>query len=309
MASELVSNIKTKLELIVEVCESEQKLLSLLERHLKVSKNLLHKWVRTGQVRINGKRCHPFDRVRGGDIIRLPPFALKMAEKEDTEILPALPKIVERYQELICFCKPSGLPTHGGTGHRDSLAARLRHAWRESSFIPVPVHRLDKDTSGLILVAESFQALRKAQEDLQAGFVVKEYVCWVSGRWPKSDICFLEHFLEKKGALGVEKMQVVSEDDPKGKKSLSKVTPLKIGTQKSLLLVRIFTGRTHQIRVQMADLGHPILGDHKYGHFKDSNSKLLLHACRIILKDGHEFVDLPAWPKGYEVLSLPPSKF
>ena len=139
----------------VTAAEAGQKLLQFLSRRFEEPQSVLHRWIRTGQVRINGGRAKPFDRVELNDEIRVPPFA---GAGTKAERVPAssggkeLPPIVAETADVIVFCKPSGLPVHPGTGHTDSLTTRLEAAFAGSPFIPAPVHRLDRDTSGLLLV-------------------------------------------------------------------------------------------------------------------------------------------------------------
>ena len=305
---------------VVQACEASQKLLMLLERRLHLPANLLHRWIRTGQVRRNGGRCQPFERVNLGDSIRIPPFALKMSKQSTFEgkgknvyknlskdvskgVLAALPSTAGQHSGLICYIKPQGLPTHGGSGHLDSLAARLQKAFAKSPFVPVPVHRLDLETSGLILVAETFAALTKTQEDLRAHLILKDYLCWVEGAWEYQGPILLQSFLARLDDASGPKVQVV-DDAARGKFAESLVLPLVLKAKSSLLLVRILTGRTHQIRVQMANMKHPILGDVRYGP-KVQEQKFLLHSTRITLNDGTSFLNLPAWPSPYEVTQIP----
>ena len=141
----------------VTAAEAGQKLLQFLSRRFEEPQSVLHRWIRTGQVRINGGRAKPFDRVELNDEIRVPPFA---GAGTKAERVPAssggkeLPPIVAETADVIVFCKPSGLPVHPGTGHTDSLTTRLEAAFAGSPFIPAPVHRLDRDTSGLLLTLD-----------------------------------------------------------------------------------------------------------------------------------------------------------
>ena len=154
----------------VDPREGGQKLLQFLQRRLDLPPSLLHRWIRTGQVRINGGRAKPFGLVAAGDAVRLPPFALGMSRRSKAagslsspapgqeprpraQALPPLPRPLLQDGDLWVFCKPAGLPTHPGTGHEDSLSSRLAARAGDAPFKPTPVHRLDKDTSGILLVA------------------------------------------------------------------------------------------------------------------------------------------------------------
>ena len=331
---------------MVQETESGQKLLQFLQRRLNLPPTLLHRWVRTGQVRINGSRCKPFARVQTGDIVRLPPFAFKMAEESSdaagpqdmTDIesgalkadAPPLPSMIGTDGYLWAFNKPAGLPTHPGTGHDDSLSSRLAAYFADAPFKPVPVHRLDKETSGVLLVAASYEALNKAQDALRSGTMSKEYVVWVQGSWPFAETQLLRHFLRKDSAQGYEKVRPAAPDEADSREALCLVRPLRVGTRQSLLLVRLLTGRTHQIRVQLAAMGHPVVGDSKYGsaprrHVPRGGSSLpapartggtdtakllaaenlMLHALRITMPCGRTFSCLPAWT-GEHALELMP---
>lgn len=330
---------------MVQETESGQKLLQFLQRRLNLPPTLLHRWVRTGQVRINGSRCKPFARVQTGDIVRLPPFAFKMAEESaaattqpDTvfdfgtpkaDVAP-LPPMIGTDGYLWAFNKPAGLPTHPGTGHEDSLSSRLAVYFADAPFKPVPVHRLDKETSGVLLVAASYEALSTAQESLRSGTLSKEYVVWVQGSWPFAEPRLLRHFLLKDSAQGYEKVRIAAPDEADSREALCIVRPLRVGTRQSLLLVRLLTGRTHQIRVQLAAIGHPVVGDPKYGtaprrHVPRGGSSLpaparmggmdkapqqpseslMLHALRITMPCGRTFACLPEWTGEHALEHLP----
>lgn len=331
---------------MVQETESGQKLLQFLQRRLNLPPTLLHRWVRTGQVRINGSRCKPFARVQTGDIVRLPPFAFKMAEESTAAAepqqgtpfesgtcradSPPLPPMIGTDGYLWAFNKPAGLPTHPGTGHDDSLSSRLAAYFPNAPFKPVPVHRLDKETSGVLLVAASYEALAKAQESLRAGTMSKEYVVWVQGSWPFAEPQLLRHFLRKDSAQGYEKVRPADPGEADSREALCLVRPLRMGTRQSLLLVRLLTGRTHQIRVQLAAMGHPVVGDSKYGiaprrHVPRGAStlpaparmgdidkatplpseNLMLHALRITMPSGRIFSCLPAWTGEHTLEQMP----
>lgn len=320
---------------VVSEAESGQKLLQFLQRRLNLPPALLHRWVRTGQIRINGGRCKPFARVLRNDVIRLPPFALKMAIQSGASAqrdfagarplpehpafplagssasFPALPKIVGTEGAVWALFKPAGLPTHPGTGHSDSLTTRLAARYADAIFKPTPAHRLDKDTSGILLVAVSFKALRELQQAMRERSVIKEYVAWVRGRWPYAETRLLRHHLRKSSERGYEKTRAVESggSDRSVREALCLASPLRVHEQESLLLIRLLTGRTHQIRVQLASLGHPVLGDAKYGTPPCSagGSRMYLHALRVTLPKGRVFACLPDWPGERALHVLPES--
>lgn len=291
----------------VQAVESGQKLLQLLQRRLDLPQGLLHRWIRTGQVRLNGGRAKPFAIVAVGDMIRLPPFAQGMAGRKkagrSAPARAALPPLVGRSGDIWAFNKPSGLPTQPGTGHEDSLAGRLAAFYAGQPYIPTPIHRLDKDTSGILLVAGSFAALSAMTSALRRHELRKEYLAWVGGCWPHGTQ-HLTHWLSKAGIGTGERMRVSDVPGDGAEASLT-VRTLRSGAERSLLLVRLHTGRTHQIRAQLAHMGHPVLGDGKYGP-SGSAPRLMLHALRVILPDGEAFACLPEWHEPFAVSDMPP---
>lgn len=309
---------------MVGQAESGQKILQFLQRRLNLPPTLLHRWIRTGQVRLNGGRCKPFARVQTGDVVRLPPFALKMAAQSGavpvrtTDAVPEppalgasapLPPVVGAEGPVWALFKPAGLPTHPGTGHSDSLATRLAGHYPQAAFKPTPAHRLDKDTSGILLVAATFAALRELQEAIRQRTLVKEYVVWVRGRWPWPEARLLRHQVRKGLERGFEKMRAVLSPagGERAREALCLARPLRVREHESLLLIRLFTGRTHQIRVQLASLGHPVLGDVKYGPpgQRVGAGPMYLHALRVILPGGRVFACLPDWGGEHAVDVLP----
>ena len=258
----------------VTAAEAGQKLLQFLSRRFEEPQSVLHRWIRTGQVRINGGRAKPFDRVELNDEIRVPPFA---GAGTKAERVPAssggkeLPPIVAETADVIVFCKPSGLPVHPGTGHTDSLTTRLEAAFAGSPFIPAPVHRLDRDTSGLLLVGKTYAAVRRLSDALAAhdGSVAKDYLAWVQGECPWSRPKRLEDHLAKRtvGAQGREKVVAGKSrtGGPNEKPASLTVRCLTVREGRSLVFIRLHTGRTHQIRIQFSSRDHALFGDRKYG--------------------------------------------
>lgn len=293
------------------------KLVGLLERRLKLPDTLLHRWIRTGQIRLNGARTQPFTRVAAGDAVRLPPFAFSLATQAkkaaalaerrqgavpQSKALPV--EFLGEQDGIVAVYKPAGLPTHPGSKHPDSLVTRLHAHAAAGDFAPTPIHRLDRSTSGVLLVARTYQALRDTQELFKKRLgISKEYLAWVHGGWDRPAPLILRHWLSKQAVNGVEKM-VASAVPGHGDEAVLAAFPLCQADGRTLVQVRLFTGRTHQIRVQLAAMGHPIIGDGKYGPGRD-RAGLLLHSARVTLPGGASFTALPRWPEPYTVTRLP----
>ena len=272
---------------VVEVAPEEngRKLQSFLEARLgSLPAGLVMRLVRTGQVRIDGRRCKPFDRVLTGQKVRIPPVNVER-KGQVRQSLPGL-EIVHEDRDMLVVNKPAGLPVHGGTGWTDSVHDRLKGA---QAFNPTPVHRLDRDTSGLLLCAKTHDFLRKMHEAWSTA--TKAYLCWVEGKWTFSGWRTVASDLAKAQTGSGE--QVVS---GQGKRAVSHVHALLATAERSLLLVVLGTGRTHQIRVHLADSGHAIVGDPRYGH----GGGLLLHAAYLSWP-GHAFFVPPPWRDGFGI--------
>ena len=307
------------MQLTVHPAEAGIKLLDFLARHLgeTVPTAQLHRWVRTGQVRINGGRAKPFARLAAEDAVRLPPFAAPLVTGHTAPVPPLAAgqpigpglTLLAVTNSFLVLDKAPGLPSQPGSGHADSVSQRLANFFAGSPYIPAPAHRLDKETSGLLLAGRTHEAQRALHELLGGEHkdraLVKEYLAWVAGSWPHESPLVLEDFLEKYTEeagprQGKEQMRVAH--NGKGQKALATVMPCHVPSPPpgaSLLLVRLHTGRTHQIRVQLASRGFALYGDRKYGGPQAPH--LLLHACRLALPDGQEFQSLPSWPSTFAV--------
>lgn len=252
--------------------ESGQKLVRFLERRVgsDIPRSAVMRWIRKGNVRVDKGRCKPFDLVKEGQVVRIPPHGT--SEKKSVKLPPL--KIIYEDADYLAVYKPAGLPTQGGTGHEDSIAARLLSMYSDLPYKPAPAHRLDRDTSGVLLAGKSHEGQKNLSDMFSAGKGGKYYLAVVSGCWLYSEWHDLHDFIEKSGRPGQEKVVT-----GQGKEALSSVFPLQCGKDKSILLIRLHTGRMHQIRAQLSSRGFPIWGDVKYG--STQTGPMLLHCWRI----------------------------
>lgn len=235
--------------------------------------------VRSGEVRVNGGRARPSQRLTAGDRVRLPPLHRGAPPPAETvpERLAALLRsaILHEDAELLVVNKPAGLAVHGGSGVRHSVIGALRALRPDDGRIEL-VHRLDRDTSGCLLIARSTAALRRLHEALRNGALDKRYLLWVHGAWP-SGLGSIDEVLDASGAA---------------RRARSDFRVLERRDGATLLEARLHTGRTHQLRRQCQQAGHPIIGDRRYGDWRRDRAllagatrRLYLHAVSV------------AWPR------------
>ena len=238
-------------------------------------KSLVYKIVRSGQVRVNGGRAKPETRLEAGDQVRIPP--VRLGEQADRGspakgLLEAMAaSIVFEDARLLAISKPSGIASHGGSGISFGVIETLR-ALRPGEPLEL-VHRLDRDTSGLMVVAKKRSALRELQALMrEEGGISKRYLALLGGRMPDG-VMSVDAPLHIGLRQGGERHVQVNDA---GKPSLSHFRVLERRGGQSYCEVRIETGRTHQIRVHAQHIGHPVAGDDKYGD-EAANRRLREH--------------------------------
>ncbi len=262
-----------------------QRVDNFLIRTLKgVPKSHVYRILRSGEVRVNSGRVKQDYRLVDGDRVRVPPIRVAAPEARPPAKSLALPVVFED-DALIVIDKPSGIAVHGGSGISFGVIESLRAERPRAKFLEL-AHRLDRDTSGLLVVGKKRSALVELHRMLRDGEVRKDYVLIAKGRW-KGGARKVEASLHKFVTAEGERRVSVRED---GQRAVTLFKPLEIGDSATLLEARLMTGRTHQIRVHAAHIGHPILGDDKYGDFdlnralaKQGVKRLFLHARKLSL--------------------------
>ncbi len=260
-----------------------------------VPKSVIYRILRTGQVRVNGKRAKPDTRLAAGDLLRIPP--VRVAEKHETkgpasaQVAEAAAAVIFEDKHFLVIDKPSGMASHGGSGVSHG-AIELMRAARPSEHLEL-VHRLDRDTSGVLVFAKTRAGLTGLQAAIRDGQVVKQYLCLMVGHPSKAKFN-VNAPLAKSVLQGGERMVRVSDN---GKPSLTFFQEMEQYPGARLMQATLGTGRTHQIRVHAAHIGHPLAGDPKYGdkeankRFRDRGlQRLFLHASHLSFElDGRSY--------------------
>lgn len=272
--------------IVISSDQAGQRLDNFLVTHLKgVPKSRIYRALRKGEVRINKKRIKPEYRLQADDVVRIPP--IKTAERTPEVPGPGLcrwlvSQIIYENDDVIILNKPAGLPVHGGSGVKYGVIEILRTALLKSPFLEL-AHRLDRGTSGCLVITKKRSVLTHLHEQFASGKVEKHYLAVVMGHLKNEREVNVP--LKKYDLPSGERRVKVSED---GKQAKTLFMPLKSKGNMTLVLVKLFTGRMHQIRVHTAYLKHPIAGDDKYGSDafnKEVKAKgikrMLLHSASI----------------------------
>lgn len=289
-----MSAIRKESVTYVDIDESSegQRLDNFLLRICKgVPKSHIYRVVRGGQVRVNGRRCGVDYRMQIADRVRVPPLRLPAGpdeaerQSEHAQALKVHIPVLLEDEQLLVVNKPAGLAVHGGSGISTGLIEALRAQRPAAPFLEL-VHRLDRETSGILLVGKRRPALRKLHELFRSGDPDKRYLVLVRGAWSGGERHVRQPLLRIGDGDGEQRVV----PDASGQAAYSIFRPLATTEAASLLEARIKTGRTHQIRVHLASLGYPVLGDEKYGDFELNRAlrrhglrRMFLHAWRLSL--------------------------
>ena len=254
--------------LVIDEGSQGQRLDNFLLRILKgVPKTHVYRVIRSGEVRVNMGRAAADTRLALGDEVRVPP--VRMADSVLSSEPPAPARefaVLFEDEHLLAVDKPSGVAVHGGSGVAFGVIEQLRRARPDAKFLEL-VHRLDKETSGVLLLAKKRSALTAVQDQFRNRDTDKRYAALVAGVWPANKKVIDVALHKTLDSQGERHVRPVAADHADGRRSITLVKVAKSFAAFTLLDVTLKTGRTHQIRVHLANEGHPIVGDPKYGDF------------------------------------------
>jgi 23S rRNA pseudouridine955/2504/2580 synthase len=264
---------------------ADQRVDNFLLRELKgVPRSHVYRLLRGGQVRVNSRRVEATYRLQPGDRVRIPPVrvARPASARKPVARDHGLPIVFED-EALLVVDKPAGVAVHGGSGVSHGVIERLRAARPEARMLEL-AHRLDRETSGLLIVAKKRSALTALHAALREGRVAKRYLVLAKGRWAGGAREVELPLYKYLTAAGERRVEVKAG----GKTSRTRFEPVRVCGDFTLLAARLDTGRTHQIRVHLAHLGYPIAGDDKYGDFELNRAlarsglkRMFLHAAAL----------------------------
>ena len=260
-----------------------QRLDNFLTRHLKgVPRSRVYAMVRKGEVRVNGGRARPHTRLAAGDVVRVPPhrpFEPRGGAPAERLVAELEACVIHEDARLIVLAKPAGVAVHGGSGVTSGVIEALRAA-RPGASLEL-THRLDRGTSGCLVIAKNRPTLLAVHEAFRAGRVTKTYDLIVTGRWPRRLRTVQEPLMRYVLPNGERRVRVSAEGAP----AHTDFEVLRTAADATWLRAFPRTGRTHQIRVHAANRGHAILGDEKYAKREGGlgANRLMLHASAISL--------------------------
>ena len=278
----------------------------LISKLKGLPRSKIYSIIRKGEVRVNGSRSKPDRRLKLNDVIRIPPYRKeeKPLNTPSNSLISLLKEsIIYNNDSVLILDKPSGIASHGGSGLKLGLIEAVRQI--DSKFKNAQlVHRLDRGTSGCIVLSLKRSVLRRLNTEMREGRVEKKYLAVVEGKWPHKEVCISSNL--KKNQLRSGEREVV--ETPDGKSSTTEFKLLESNKKLSLLVCSLLTGRTHQIRVQTSNEGFPVVGDNKYGnneinkfYRKKGINRMLLHAKEInfpeldifcVAKEPDQFIEI-----------------
>ena len=278
-------------KIIIDENISGQRLDNFLLNLLKgVPKSKIYSIIRKGEIRVNSKRKKPSYKLEDGDEVRVPPIKTSTRESQfvPSNIIALLKDaIVEENDDYIAINKPEGIASHGGSGISIGVIETIRNFGRDYRDAKL-VHRLDKDTSGCQIIAKNNKFLRRCNKLISERKVKKTYQAIVHGKWTNKDGLY-EINIEKNMLIGKERMVKISEG---GKVAKTFFQAIESSNHFSLIQCELVTGRTHQLRVHLSELGFPIVGDKKYGIKENKlpsssghKKRMYLHANSFISED------------------------
>lgn len=277
--------------LTVDEAGEGQRIDNFLTRHLKgVPKSHIYRILRSGEVRVDSKRVDATHRLIIGEVLRIPPIRLRESKESVPANIPTATRLVPRIlfedEALIVLNKPAGMAVHGGSGVSRGVIEQMRQEMPQARFLEL-VHRLDRETSGVLLLAKKRSALTELHRAMRDNDMDKRYLVLVKGKWTNAKQSVKLPLLKYATADGERRVCV----NPEGQSAHTVFTLKKSLGDFSLLEAELKTGRTHQIRVHLAHLGFPIAGDDKYGNFplnkelqRRGLKRMFLHAYRITIK-------------------------
>ncbi len=297
-ADDEISNFEKVNYLEVTRHQHDQRLDNFLLNRLKgLPKPHIYKMIRSDEIRVNNKRCKPHDRVQREDVVRIAPVQLATREKPiiSTEFAKSLlARVVYEDEGMLVLNKPSGIAVHGGSGLDFGVIEAMREATGKK-YLEL-VHRIDKDTSGLLMISKKRSALKVLQQHLVDKTIQKHYLCLAKGQPVLNEQRIDAPLLRYTLASGERRVKVDAQDVQSKESQTDIVVHSRFMHNNhaiSLIEAKPLTGRTHQIRVHLAHIGHAILGDDKYNvHDKSGVHRLCLHAWRL---------DIP----GYKTITAP----